>query len=83
MKLKYDRLQRRVHIDDSSSVLSLFYDRDMRVLEVQYLNGPGHIYAYQDVPKSIFIDCVQDVSVGGFINRVVKPNFEFIKVVCL
>lgn len=75
---KYDRSQRRV-LCDSDAILSLYYDQENKTLEVQYHRGPAFLYLYQGVSKKVFIDCVQDVSVGGFINEVIRPHYAVVR----
>jgi hypothetical protein len=80
---KYSRSQRRVFCSDSEAILSLYYDQESRTLEVQYLKTDGFLYLYQGVSKKVFIDCVQDVSVGGFINEVIKPHYAVVRTILL
>ena len=59
---------------DSSSIRSFGYDHSSAVLEIEYRNGL--VYQYEQVPESIYRLLRGAPSLGGFVNRVVKPNFD-------
>lgn len=61
----------------SSNVVSVGYDDDNQVLEVEFKSG---LYRYMAVPRQVFEDFLLADSKGRFINQIVKPNFLFHKV---
>lgn len=60
---------------DSSSVASIGYDADERVLEVEFHNG--RVYQYFDVAEQTHLELVAAESIGAFINNVIKPSYRF------
>jgi hypothetical protein len=58
----------------SSSVLSVGYDGEQQVLEVEF--GNGGIYRYLDVPAEVYRELLKCDSIGGFVNRKIKPFFR-------
>jgi phage repressor protein C with HTH and peptisase S24 domain len=58
----------------SSVVASVGYDPTQRRLEVAFHNG--RVYAYFEVPPSVYEELVAAESVGKFFNENVKPNYE-------
>jgi alpha-mannosidase len=58
----------------SSVIASVGYDARQRRLEVEFHNG--RVYAYFEVPASVYEDLVTAESVGKFFNEGVKPNYE-------
>ncbi|HEX3594429.1 MAG TPA: KTSC domain-containing protein [Polyangiaceae bacterium] len=65
----------RVH---SASVASVGYDEAEHVLELEFHNG--NVYRYLDVPVAVHRLLLQARSIGDFVNTVVKPKFEAIRV---
>lgn len=59
---------------ESSSVLSVGYDRVTCELEIEYLNG--RTYRYLLVPPAAYRLLMQAPSIGEFVNREIKPRFE-------
>jgi KTSC domain-containing protein len=58
----------------SSVVASVGYDPQQRRLEVAFHNG--RVYAYFEVPPSVYEELVTAESVGKFFNENVKPHYE-------
>ena len=67
---------RRSHVN-SSSVLSVGYDDEAHVLEVEFHNG--HVYRYLDVPPAVHRLLLQARSIGEFVNTIVKPKFDVVR----
>lgn len=59
----------------SSSVVSVGYDRKLRVLEIEYEGG--HAYRYFDVPLKIHTELMAVASKGIYVNAVIKPRFRY------
>ncbi|MQA32568.1 KTSC domain-containing protein [Modestobacter roseus] len=62
---------RRAHVQ-SSSVRSVGYDLDHRVLEIEYVGGG--VYDYLDVPPEEALALLESDSIGRYLNGVVKPH---------
>jgi len=56
---------------ESSAVESVGYDAEAHTLEVEYAGGA--VYRYLDVPPRVHEQLWQEASVGGYVNRRVKP----------
>lgn len=74
---------RRTMTPESSAVLSVWYDRYERELEVQYRSNPSKIYVYLNVPMSAALDCLQAASVGRFLAEVMRPMYRYEVVECV
>ncbi len=64
---------------DSSSIEWITYDPGQRVLEVMF-RRTGHTYNFYDVPRTTYREFMETDSKGAFLNRVIKPNFEYVRV---
>jgi len=64
---------------NSSNILSIGYDTNSSVLEVEF--SSGSIYQYFDVPEHLYNELMQASSLGGFINdNLVKYHYRYIKI---
>jgi hypothetical protein len=62
----------------STSVASVGYDPARAVLEIEYQGG--RIYQYLDVPSAAHRLLLQSPSIGEYVNKVIKPRFEAVRV---
>jgi hypothetical protein len=62
---------------DSSSVRGVGYDENRKILYLQYIDG--EMYQYFKVPKSDFIDLLSAKSIGRFVNKRIKPYYNYKK----
>lgn len=62
---------------DSSSIRAVGYEEDRNVLYVQFIDGD--LYEYFGVPVDDFIDLLHAESVGGFVNKRIKPYYDYRK----
>jgi hypothetical protein len=63
---------------DSSTLKSVGYDKESRILEVEF--HENKVYHYFDVPIDVFNSLVDADSIGAFLNKRVKTRFAFKKV---
>ncbi|PSF12621.1 KTSC domain-containing protein [Marinobacter shengliensis] len=63
---------------NSSNVLSVGYDSENMILEVEFLKGA--IYQYYNVPEYIYSDLLSSESIGGFLHSHVKGVFSYSQV---
>ena len=63
----------------SSSIASITYDPNDGLLEIEY-RRTGQIYDYFDVPRDIYRALMDAESKGAFINRFLKPNYDYARV---
>jgi len=63
---------------DSSSIARIGYDVNAEEAYVEY-RGTG-LYAYSDVPPSVFADLIRAESKGAFVNDVIKRRYPFRKI---
>ena len=64
---------------DSSSLASITYDSTAEILEVEF-RRTGHLYHYFDVPRALYPELLASDSKGAFLNEVIKPNFDYVRV---
>ena len=69
----YDGRVAQMRSVDSSAVEAVGYDADTRTLYVRYADGDT--YAYDDVPPDVHRWLLRSDSIGGYLNRVVKPAY--------
>jgi hypothetical protein len=62
----------------SSVVTAIRYDATTSTLRVIYVSGS--IYDYKHVPEKIYKDMRVASSKGEFLNKHIKPNYEFEKI---
>jgi hypothetical protein len=63
---------------DSSTILSVGYDGQSEILEVEFKNGG--IYQYYNVPQAIFEQFMESSSKGSFLHANIKSSFPYSKV---
>ena len=54
----------------SSAIVSIGYDVELKVLEVEFVSGA--VYRYFDVPRATYHDMLESASRGRYLNGVVK-----------
>jgi KTSC domain len=69
----------------SSQVKSVGYDAEKKILEVEFLNRkeptkPGPVYQYSGFSEADWALFRQQESIGGYLNRHIKPNFACSKI---
>ncbi|MDQ3936540.1 MAG: KTSC domain-containing protein [Actinomycetota bacterium] len=57
----------------SEAVARIGYDEEAQEVYVEF--NSGRTYAYMDVPAPVWQDFETADSKGGFVNRVLKPNY--------
>ena len=62
----------------SSSLRSVGYDPDHRILLLEYEGGS--VYRYYDVPENIFEELMSEESKGRFVNYRIKPYYRYCKI---
>ena len=62
----------------SSVVAAIRYDANTHTLRVIYVSGS--VYDYKQVPEKIYMDMRTASSKGEFLNKTIKPNYEFEKI---
>lgn len=62
---------------DSSGVRAVGYEEERQTLYVQYVDGD--LYEYFEVPASEVIDLFQADSIGWFVNKRIKPYYDYRK----
>ena len=60
---------------DSKSLESVGYDPNSSILEVEFCGGS--VYQYYNCPESVYNELMQSPSLGAYLNKQVKPNFEW------
>jgi len=59
----------------SSGVRAVGYEEEREVLYIQFIDGD--LYEYYKVPASEVIDLFQAESIGWFVNKRIKPRYEY------
>ena len=62
----------------SSVVAAIRYDVKASTLRVVYVSGA--VYDYKKVPEKIYNEMKVASSKGEFLNKNIKPNYEFEKI---
>ena len=62
----------------SSVVATIRYDVNSSTLRVVYVSGA--VYDYKKVPEEIYNEMKKAFSKGEFLNKQIKPNYEFKKI---
>jgi hypothetical protein len=62
----------------SSVVATIKYDSTKSILRVIFLSGA--VYDYKKVPENIYNEMKTSSSKGEFLNKNIKPNYEFEKI---
>jgi hypothetical protein len=62
----------------SSVIKSYFYDEDKKILRIVYQSGA--VYDYLNLSQTVFDDFKSAFSKGTFLNKVIKPKFQFRKI---
>lgn len=57
---------------DSTNIVSIGYDGDVEVLEVEFKGDK--VYQYHDVPESVYIDLMSSQSKGGFFHEMIRKG---------
>jgi hypothetical protein len=59
----------------SSAVDRVAYDDETGTLDLWYKGGDR--YSYFDVPRAIYEALLEADSIGGFVNREIKPHYRY------
>jgi hypothetical protein len=59
----------------SSNLSSVGYDKDERILEIEF--NSGGVYQYYDVPARIHKELMNASSHGKYFHREIKDNFRY------
>ena len=62
----------------SSVVAAIRYDVNRSILRVIYVSGS--VYDYKDVPEKVYKEMKEAFSKGEFLNKRIKPAYEFEKI---
>lgn len=62
----------------SSVVAAITYDALTSTLRVIYVSG--RVYDYKDVPEKVYMEMKEAFSKGEFLNKQIKPHYEFEKI---
>ena len=62
----------------SSVVAGMKYNPEQNTLRVTYVSG--HVYEYKNVPETVYEKMKAASSKGGFLNRIIKRDFDFEKI---
>lgn len=62
---------------DSSGIRAVGYEEERQALSIQFIDGD--IYEYYGVPASEVIDLLQSTSLGWFVNKRIKPYYDYRK----
>ena len=62
----------------SSVIAAMKYDAKANKLRVVY--NSGSIYDYKEVPEKVYNEMRKAFSKGEFLNKQIKPNYEFEKI---
>lgn len=62
----------------SSNVISIGYDEEASVLDVEY--SSGGVYQYFNVPKHIYESLISSGSIGAYLHRNIKNKFSYSRI---
>ncbi|MFO7444711.1 MAG: KTSC domain-containing protein [Ignavibacteriaceae bacterium] len=69
---------KRTRILDSTSISSIGYDEEKNTLEVKFI--PAGTYHYFNVQASMYKALLKSHSKGEFVNKFIKPRYEYKKI---
>jgi hypothetical protein len=64
---------------NSSMIASVGYDRQERILEVEFVNT-GHVYEYYDVPYREYLNLMKDESKGSYMKTFIIDQYGYSRV---
>jgi hypothetical protein len=64
---------------DSSNIKSIGYDKENRVLEVEF-NYKNTVYNFYDVPESVYNGLMNHESHGKYFNAMIKNKYEYSRI---
>ena len=64
-------------IVESSNILSIGYDEDNRILEVEF---PGGVYKYSEIPKQVYEEFMAAPSYGRYFYQNIRDKYNTEKV---
>jgi hypothetical protein len=59
---------------ESSAVVSIGYDPDLQILEIEYTGG--RVYRYPGVPLEEYEALMNADSIGTYVNQVIKTKYS-------
>ena len=62
---------------DSTNVEAIGHDPLAQELYVRFVKGPT--YVYHGVPEDVYQELMAATSKGSYLNRIIKPNYQFTK----
>ena len=66
------------HEVSSTSLASVGYDANARILEVEFQSGA--VYHYHDVPYRVAQGLARAQSIGAYFMKVIRPAFSYARV---
>ena len=60
---------------ESSNIATVGYDEEQQIMEVVFHDG--RVYHYLEVPPERALSLLRAESKGRFLNREIKPNFDY------
>lgn len=66
-----------MHTVSSSNVEAVGYDSENSAIYIRFLSGDTYVYSGAD--QGTFEELLNADSVGSYLNRVIKPNYEYSK----
>lgn len=67
-----DKVWHGYNVNDSSNVSAIMWTKDGMIVTFK----SGSAYLYKGVSRQRAVACALATSVGRYINKVIKPNFE-------
>ena len=68
----------RRHPVSSTSIMTIGYERDIEVLEVEFLNG--RVYQYHGVPERLYRQIINAPSVGRCFHALIRNQYPYSQV---
>ena len=62
----------------SSTLLSVGYDSDTQILEVEFING--NVYEYKNVPQIVYENLMSAPSCGSYFSREISKAYSYSKI---
>lgn len=62
---------------ESSDIVSVGYDPDVKILEVMFFGG--RTYQYANVPENVYQELINSESVGSYFNTQIRDKYPFAK----
>lgn len=63
---------------ESSDIVEVGYDSDVKILEVMFYGG--RTYQYANIPENVYSELISAESIGGYFNTHIRDQYPHAKI---